>query len=86
MGLASAEQRYFVEIADRGPGVAPETLPSIFEPFVRAQTHGEGHGLGLAIARRAVLVHGGAIEARNNATGGFTVRIELPIEPGRSVV
>lgn len=80
VGLSCAEQRYFVEIADKGPGVAPETLSTIFDPFVRAQTHGEGHGLGLAIARRAVLVHGGTIEARNRAGGGFAVRIELPIE------
>jgi two-component system OmpR family sensor kinase len=80
VGLSCAEQRYFVEIADKGPGVAPETLSTIFDPFVRAQTHGEGHGLGLAIARRAVLVHGGSIAARNRAGGGFAVRIELPIE------
>jgi len=85
VGLSCAEQRYFVEIIDKGPGVVPETLSTIFDPFVRAQTHGEGHGLGLAIARRAVLVHGGTIEARNEAKGGFAVRIELPIETRRSV-
>ena len=72
-----------IEVRDRGPGVAEEFLPRLFEPFVRAgeardRTSG-GYGLGLAIAERAVRLHGGTIEARNRAGGGLSVLIRLPI-------
>ena len=72
-----------IEVRDHGPGVAEEFLPRLFEPFVRAgeardRTSG-GYGLGLAIAERAVRLHGGSIEARNRAGGGLSVLIRLPI-------
>lgn len=72
--------RYEIEISDRGPGVADAALEKIFEPFVRlAGERSEGFGLGLAIARRAVQVHGGGIRAVHRAGGGLSVVISIPV-------
>jgi two-component system OmpR family sensor kinase len=70
-----------ISVADAGPGVPEPDLEAIFEPFFRglASSDQEGHGLGLAIARRVVLTHGGKITASNVATGGLRVEIELPL-------
>lgn len=61
-------------IEDAGPGVPPERLEAIFQPFHREGT--AGTGLGLAIAARAVHLHGGTIRAENRA-GGFAVTVTL---------
>jgi signal transduction histidine kinase len=68
----------FVEIvvSDRGPGLPPEQLERVFEPFVTFRDH--GLGLGLAITRSIVTAHGGSICAENNAGGGATFRCVLP--------
>ena len=67
-----------VEISDTGRGIAPESLEKIFDPFYTTKDIGEGTGLGLAVSRRIVEEHGGAIEAENNARGGATFTIYLP--------
>ena len=55
----------------------------MFDPFVRAgearDRESGGYGLGLAIAKRAIGLHGGTIEAHNRAEGGLSVLIRLPI-------
>jgi two-component system, OmpR family, sensor histidine kinase CpxA len=69
-------------VEDRGQGVAQDMLARIFEPFVRvgdARDLGSGgHGLGLAIAQRAIRAHGGRIHAENREGGGLAVIIHLP--------
>lgn len=67
---------------DCGPGMDPEELAHVFDPFVRGsgEKTGTGFGLGLAIARSVVQAHGGSISARNRPEGGFEVTIELPGE------
>lgn len=69
-------------VRDCGPGVPEEMLTRLFEPFVRVGAARDrssgGYGLGLAIAERAVRLHGGEISARNNPEGGLTVTIGLP--------
>ncbi|WP_445577711.1 Histidine kinase [Pseudomonas sp. E141] len=68
-----------VQISDQGPGVEDERLQEIFHPFERGLNDSSvGFGLGLAIASRAVEIHGGTIMAHNAPTGGLTMEISLP--------
>ena len=74
-----------IQVSDTGPGIAPEFLPHVFERFRQAdgsttRTHG-GLGLGLAIVRHLVELHGGLIAAENVSSGSgavFTVKLPLP--------
>ena len=75
-----------VEVADSGPGIAPDVLPHVFERYYRgadARTRGAGTGLGLAIARAVAEAHGGTLEAANRPEGGAAFRLTLPTA-GRS--
>ncbi|MBX8538498.1 HAMP domain-containing histidine kinase [Pseudomonas cichorii] len=71
-----------LSVRDRGPGVAAEHLSQLGEPFYRApgQT-APGHGLGLAIAKRAAERHGGSLTLGNHPEGGFLATLEIPLEP-----
>jgi signal transduction histidine kinase len=66
-----------IRVSDRGPGVPPEMLPRIFEPYFSTQVGGTG--LGLSIARRVAEEHGGSISARNLDAGGLEVAITIPL-------
>ncbi|MDR2317137.1 MULTISPECIES: ATP-binding protein [unclassified Pseudomonas] len=77
--LAPGGQWLQVSVSDHGPGVEPARLQRIFEPFDRGTDNsGDGFGLGLAIAQRAIALHGGSITALAADSGGLRVRIELP--------
>ncbi|GAA4393081.1 sensor histidine kinase [Hymenobacter koreensis] len=52
-----------VSVIDNGPGIPPDVLPHIFEPFYTTKPVGEGSGLGLDIVRRIVLSHNGRVQA-----------------------
>ncbi|WP_392552538.1 ATP-binding protein [Orbus wheelerorum] len=69
-----------IDVSDNGPGVEEHKLSSIFEPFVRIQSPqlGKGYGLGLAIARKIIIMHNGTTQARNKASGGLIMTIKLP--------
>ena len=54
-----------VFIIDNGPGIAPEVLPRILEPFFTTKPAGEGSGLGLDIALRIIEQHGGRLEVHS---------------------
>jgi two-component system OmpR family sensor kinase len=73
-----AGRLYEIDIVDEGPGAPASALPTLFDPFVRADETNPGFGLGLAIAKRAVAAHGGKIEASNRAGAGLGIRITLP--------
>ena len=75
-----------VEITDQGPGVPADWLPRLGEPFARVpgQPADSGHGLGLAIARRAVARHGGSLTFSQAENGGLRACIQLPKTPHSS--
>jgi signal transduction histidine kinase len=77
-----------LRVADRGPGIAPEELDRVFEPFYRARAalaRGvEGTGLGLSIARDIVLGHGGQLTLRNREASGLEAEVILPRLTGKA--
>lgn len=66
-----------VTIADDGPGMSPEVLAKIFDPYVT--TKPGGTGLGLAIARQTMTAHHGAIDATSTIHAGTEMRLRIPI-------
>ncbi|MFY9550355.1 MAG: sensor histidine kinase, partial [Thermoanaerobaculia bacterium] len=79
--VGSEAGRVFLEVADRGPGVAREDRARIFERFVRLEDarvrNPHGSGLGLAIAEQVVQAHGGSIVVAENEGGGTVFRVTL---------
>lgn len=67
-----------IKISDTGPGIPPEHLEKIFDPFYTTKEVGHGTGLGLAVSSRIVQEHGGQLEAANNPTGGAVFLLRLP--------
>jgi len=68
-----------LEVADRGPGVAPGDEEKVFERFHRGgRATGQGAGLGLAIARAIAEVHGGTLRVASRPGGGAVFRLALP--------
>ena len=78
-----------LNVSDSGPGVPPDALGKLFEPFYRLDdARGRltgGVGLGLAITERAVRFHGGKVTAFNRAGGGLRVEMRLPLISGGAV-
>jgi two-component system cell cycle sensor histidine kinase/response regulator CckA len=70
-----------IEVLDHGPGIAPEALSHIFEPFYTTKPERKGTGLGLAICHGIVQAHHGEITARNVAGAGARFLVSLPLEP-----
>jgi len=79
--LRAAARCASLTVADRGPGVSEHELVRIFEPYYQtnSERRADGFGLGLAIAQRAIHLHGGSIRATNQSAGGLRVEIELPL-------
>ena len=70
-----------IEIADTGPGIAPEDLPHVFDPYNsgRRQPQKTGPSLGLYIGKGIVDAHGGQIRCHSQPEAGTTFSIELPL-------
>jgi C4-dicarboxylate-specific signal transduction histidine kinase len=65
-----------VVVTDTGPGISPDRLPRLFDPFYTTKEY--GMGLGLSIARSIIESHGGRIWAEKNTDGGAAFRFTLP--------
>ncbi|MGA7461043.1 MAG: ATP-binding protein [Candidatus Korobacteraceae bacterium] len=83
--LDKANAEAVVSVHDNGPGVPENALPLLFKPFYRVDdsrgTNTGGMGLGLAIVRNAVTMHGGSVSAKNVSPHGLEVELRLPLIP-----
>jgi heavy metal sensor kinase len=84
MRLSGTNGMACLDVTDTGPGIPPESLPRIFEPFYRGDPsrsrHTEGAGLGLALARWIVDHHGGTVGVTSRLTEGSTFTVRLPLQ------
>jgi len=76
IATACEDARIAIEVADNGPGVAPELADQLFMPFVTGRA--EGLGLGLPIARNIAREFGGELSLTGSSLGGAAFRLELP--------
>jgi two-component system OmpR family sensor kinase len=83
VALKERPTQIMVQVIDTGDGIPPEALPAIFDRFYRVEKHRQhaagGAGLGLAITKRILDLHGCAIEAHSTLNGGTTFTFHLPI-------
>jgi len=79
LGALASRNSVTVTVEDTGQGIAPDLLPTIFEPYVTTKT--KGMGLGLAIARKIVEAHGGRIDVGSRPGEGTRFAITLPLNP-----
>jgi signal transduction histidine kinase len=79
---AITDGRAVLSVSNTGPLVPPDEVDRVFQPFQRLGTerirHASGHGLGLAIVRAVVSVHGAALTATARAEGGLDVKVSFP--------
>ncbi|HEY9667114.1 MAG TPA: ATP-binding protein, partial [Coleofasciculaceae cyanobacterium] len=83
--LKCFEKHILVQVSDTGKGISADFLPHVFDPFLQAAHMGRqgGLGLGLAIVRHLVELHGGTIQAESLGEGqGATFTVELPLVDG----
>ncbi len=81
VSLATDAEEVRLEVADGGPGIAPEHLGSVFERFYKADAsrpRSAGSGLGLAIARENARLHGGDVSLSNRPGAGAVFTVGLP--------
>ncbi|MGD9947382.1 MAG: ATP-binding protein [Desulfobulbus sp.] len=72
-------QQISVQIADNGPGIPPEVMQKIWDPFFTTKEQGKGTGLGLSISQNIIRSLGGTIQAQNREGGGTIFTVTLPI-------
>jgi PAS domain S-box-containing protein len=81
-----SRNRVSLHIADSGPGIRPEDLERIFDPFWTTKEPGEGTGLGLSLVHGIVTEHGGAIYVESTPEQGAAFTVKLPRAPLESSV
>jgi signal transduction histidine kinase len=75
----AGERVVVVEVGDTGPGIAPEHLDKVFEPFFSTRPTGQGMGLGLTVARKLIELHRGSIRLQNRLEGGAVATLSFKI-------
>ena len=82
IGVADSAAELVISVRDAGPGIAPEELERVFEPFYRLESSRNratgGSGLGLTIARSIAQAHGGSLVLYNRTGGGLEAVLTLP--------
>jgi signal transduction histidine kinase len=81
--LSFTDTTIIVMVTDKGPGIAPDDLEHIFQPFFRGYKQDNliyGSGLGLALSKRIIDLHKGDIQVETALGEGTTFRIILPVE------
>jgi len=84
-GPGSLPDRYLrIRFRDTGPGIPPENLRMVFEPYFSTKEGGfqDGHGLGLSLCEAIVRAHGGSISAHSQPRRGTTIQVHLPLIEG----
>jgi len=76
--LGTSGQSVWASFLDDGPGIPPDILASIFDPFYTTKRPGRGTGLGLSICKSVLKEHNGTVEAANAPGGGAVFTITLP--------
>jgi len=74
---ADGRDAVLIDIADDGPGIPPDVVENVFDPFF--STKPQGSGLGLAIVRKIVNAHDGRLDLRTTPGQGTTIRLTLPV-------
>jgi PAS domain S-box-containing protein len=80
--LSRFRNRLRLEVADNGPGLAPEIMERVFDPFFTTKEPDKGTGLGLSICYGIVRSLGGGITCGNRTSGGAWFRVSLPLATG----
>jgi signal transduction histidine kinase len=83
VSLSATPDKITVTICDKGPGIPPDQVEQVFEPFQRIETSRSretgGVGLGLAVVRSIIRGHGGEVTLVNRPEGGLCATVTLPI-------
>ncbi len=79
LSIQCTAQEVTLRVGDNGPGIAPDVLPRIAEPFFSTKVGGEGLGLGLAICFEVVQQFGGRLDIRSAPGAGTEVAVILPL-------
>ena len=82
--LGTSGGSVWASFLDDGPGIPPDILASVFDPFYTTKRPGRGTGLGLSICKSVMKEHNGTIEAANAPGGGAVFTVTLPVAPQAS--
>lgn len=80
--LGRSDDALWVTFQDDGPGIAPDILPNIFDPFYTTKRPGRGVGLGLSICKAIMKEHNGNVEGASAPGGGAVFTVTLPLQTG----
>jgi PAS domain S-box-containing protein len=80
--IEKQEKSVSVIFQDDGPGISPDILPNIFDPFYTTKRPGRGTGLGLSISKAILREHKGNVEATSGPGGGAVFTVTLPVAAG----
>jgi two-component system NtrC family sensor kinase len=73
------DREVVLEVRDNGPGILPENLPRVFDPFFTTRPEGEGTGLGLAVVHGIVASYDGRLEVESEPGEGSLFRVSIPV-------